>query len=736
MSIELAQFYQTFFEESFEGLDGMESALLNLRPGAADSETINTIFRAAHSIKGGAATFGFADVASFTHVLETLLDEMRSGTRMVTKLSQDLLLQSGDCVREMLTSVQVGSPLDQARVQAVQAKLTALQQSGDGKGSSANEPVGVIVASPTQASSAPSSPATEQSVESTGWRIQFKPHEHLFRTGNDPVRIFRELALLGEIDVAADLERLPGMADLDPETCYLSWILVLHNAVPKSQIEAVFEWVQDDCDLAIQPLAPVGVVAPVAPSVQVPVRAQAAAKVEFVPPVSAEPLSQAQGVPATVAQVPEQEAPSNAVAPILGIKKTGSSPDQGSIRVSTEKIDALINMVGELVITQSMLGQLGADIDMSRLEKLRDGLAQLERNTRELQETVMRIRMLPIGSAFQRLPRMVRDLSQKLGKDVELQLVGEQTELDKTVLEKIGDPLVHLVRNAIDHGIELPAVREANGKSRGGTIRLNAFHQGGNVVIEISDDGSGIDKDRVIAKARSQGLVKPDELLSDDAMVDLIFAPGFSTAEKVSDVSGRGVGMDVVRRNIKELGGTVEIKTTPKKGSTFVIRLPLTLAILDGQLIKVGEHTYIVPLVSIFESLQVKRERVNAIAGQAELYKLRDDYIPVVRLNEAFGIESRATALTDGLLVVVEGDGQRAGLFIDDLLGQQQVVIKSLETNFRRVEGVSGATILGDGTVALILDVGGLIKLAREGRRGSGGQSRRRAQSGSQNRAA
>ncbi|HFE37019.1 MAG TPA: chemotaxis protein CheA, partial [Gammaproteobacteria bacterium] len=390
--------------------------------------------------------------------------------------------------------------------------------------------------------------------------------------------------------------------------------------------------------------------------------------------------------------------------------------DQGSIRVGIDKVDALINMVGELVITQSMLSQLGEDMDQSKIEKMQDGLGQLERNTRELQESVMRIRMLPISFAFQRFPRMVRDLSQKLGKEIELRLLGEQTELDKTVMEKIGDPLVHLVRNSIDHGIESPEEREAAGKPRMGVVELNAFHQGGNIVIEIDDDGKGIDKDVVLAKAIENGVVSENESLTDEQIYDLIFAPGFSTAKVVSDVSGRGVGMDVVKRNIRELGGNIEVKSTKGVGSKIIIRLPLTLAILDGQLIRVGKDTYIIPLVSIIESLQVRNEQVNGIAGQAELYKLRDEYVPIVRLHDVLNLKPDSEKLTDGLLVIVEGDGGQAGLFVDDLLGQQQVVIKSLETNFRPVEGVSGATILGDGTVALILDVAGLVKLSKQER--------------------
>ncbi|MEQ8495795.1 MAG: chemotaxis protein CheA, partial [Gammaproteobacteria bacterium] len=366
-----------------------------------------------------------------------------------------------------------------------------------------------------------------------------------------------------------------------------------------------------------------------------------------------------------------------------------------------------------LVITQSMLGQLD-DPEHVDFDKLREGLAQLERNTRELQESVMRIRMLPISFSFNRFPRLVRDLSSKLGKEVELKIVGEQTELDKTVLEKIADPLVHLVRNALDHGIEQPDRRAAAGKPRHGTLTLAARHEGGNIVIEISDDGAGLDCDRLLAKARERGLVGADEQLPEERIHELIFHPGFSTAKEISDVSGRGVGMDVVKRNIKELGGVIDIQSKFGAGSTIRIRLPLTLAILDGQLVRVGDQTYIVPLVSIIESLQVDPSRIKSVVGAAELYRLRGEYIPIVRLYKLFGIEPESSSLEDGLLVVIEGEGQRAGIFIDELLGQQQVVIKSLETNYRKVDGISGATILGDGTVAMIMDAGGLIALNRQ----------------------
>jgi len=697
MSIDMSQFYQTFFDESFEGLESMESGLLGLDVGAADEETVNTIFRAAHSIKGGSATFGFTAVAEFTHVMETLLDEMRAGDRMVTEHAVDLLLTSVDVLREMLTAVQNEDDIDSERVTSVQKDLEMLL---NGEESVTAETVSSV-----------ESVSEEASDHSSGWIVEFRPFDYLLKTGNDPVRLFRELSLLGEYSATVNTENLPLFEDFDPELSYLSWTIELLGDVAIDSINEIFEWVDDDCELKVTAM-----------------NAQAEVSVEEVESAVESTVSEVEEkaedkavVESNVQELkPEKTAevkaaPSPAPAPEKrGAKKAAT--DQGSIRVGIDKVDALINMVGELVITQSMLSQLGENITPEKIEKMQDGLAQLERNTRELQESVMRIRMLPISFAFQRFPRMVRDLSQKLGKEIDLRLLGEQTELDKTVMEKIGDPLVHLVRNSIDHGIEMPDDREAAGKPRMGIVELNAFHQGGNIVIEIDDDGKGIDKEVIRNKAIEKGVIAETDVLSDEQIYDLIFAPGFSTAKEVSDVSGRGVGMDVVKRNIRELGGTIEIKSEKGKGSKITIRLPLTLAILDGQLIRVGGDTYIVPLVSIIESLQVRDEQVNGIAGQAELYKLRDDYVPIVRLHDVFTLKPDSEKLTDGLIVIVEGEGSQVGLFVDDLLGQQQVVIKSLETNFRPVEGVSGATILGDGTVALILDVVGLIKLSKQER--------------------
>ena len=674
----MQQFHQTFFEESFEGLDIMEKELLNLDVGNADNESINTIFRSAHSIKGGSGTFGFTAIAEFTHVAETLLDEMRDGIRPVTQESVDLLLKSVDVMRDMLTVYKDGGDMDADNIAEVQGKLEKLLGSDSANTASAQD-----------------ASANTANENSDGWLITFRPHTEMLRTGNDPVRMIYALAELGEIETKADISELPAFTDLNPEDSFLSWEITLKGDAKKEDISEVFDWVEDECDLDIQPISGASETAPSTDTVETPTTTATT----------------------TTAQAAPTPAAAQAPANTASAKKPTES---ASIRVGIDKVDEIINLVGELVITQAMLGQVGGEIsgdeshNNSHMEKLVEGLAQLERNTREIQESVMRIRMLPISFVFSRVPRLVHDLSGKLNKKVNLVTLGEGTELDKTVMEKIGDPMVHLVRNALDHGIETPEERLAAGKEETGTLTLNAYHKGGNIVIELSDDGAGINKERVLNKARANGLVGENETLSDDAINDLIFHPGLSTAETLSDVSGRGVGMDVVRKNIKSLGGSVRVDSNEGEGAIFTIQLPLTLAILDGQLVRVGEETFVVPLVSIIESIQVKSNNLNGIAGKADLYKLRDEYIPVIRADNVFGMNNSFESLNDRLMVVVEGDGHKAGIIVDDLLAQQQVVIKSLETNYQRVDGLSGATILGDGTVALILDIPGMIEMFKE----------------------
>jgi two-component system chemotaxis sensor kinase CheA len=688
VAIDLAQFHEAFFEESFEALDSMEAALLQLNPGAPEPELIGTIFRVAHSIKGGSATFGFSEVASFTHTCETLLDELRANRMQVTRHVTDLLLKSVDVMRDMLRSVQRKEAIDAQKVADLQFDLElAIAQ----KNQPAAAPAAPVAAAPAPAAAV----EVAQQVSGHRWRILFRPYPQLFVHGNDPLRMLRELADLGDLKVKLDGSALPSLDAIEPESCYFAWDLTLDSEHERAAISAVFDWAEGDCELEIteeQLAKPAAVEAKASNVVNI-----ADAKPAEAAKPSAEPVHQPTAATAAAVEAPK-----------------GGQLDGGSIRVSTEKIDELMNTVGELVITQSMLTQLGTKFSGHVAEQLRSGLATLERNVRELQESVMRVRMLPISFVFSRFPRMVRDLSQRLGKHVDLKMTGDQTELDKTVMEKIGDPLVHLVRNSVDHGIEMPDVRTAAGKSANGTVFLNAYHKGGSITVEVGDDGGGLNKDKILKKARERNLCGANETLSDDQIYELIFMAGFSTAEQTTDISGRGVGMDVVRRNIKELGGTIEVKSTLGKGSRFIITLPLTLAIVDGQSVAVGTETYIVPLITIIESLQLKPNMVNRVAGQGEVFWFRDGYVPVVRLHEVFGLEPRTTQLHEGLIMVVEGEGRKVGLFVDDLLGQQQVVIKSLETNFRRVDGVSGATILGDGAVALILDVPGLIRVATQ----------------------
>ncbi len=687
MSIDMAQFHQVFFEESFEGLDIMESGLLNLDMGDVDAEDINTIFRAAHSIKGGSGTFGFTSVADFTHVMETLLDEMRDGRRQVTQSAVNVLLGSVDCLREMLSAIRDEQDVDEAKV-ATHKKELEIELNG--------------VDAQVITSSAAETEENEVTRQITGWNISFCPHTNLLQTGNDPVRMFRELGSLGELTTKVDFQGVPDFYDVDPEECHLSWRLSVTGNIPAEEIDEIFDWVEDECDLSIQPIAN---------QVENTVQNQTAIQAPFVEQAVVEKESKQD----TNVVAPKAVSAKPSVTSNKKESKKSTAKASSSIRVDTGKIDTLINMVGELVITQSMLSLIGETFAENKLEQLKKGLAQLERHTRELQESVMNIRMLPINFVFSRFPRLVHDLSTRLDKKIELVLVGENTEVDKTVVELLSDPLVHLVRNSLDHGIEMPADRIAAGKPETGTITLEAYHRGGQIVIEVKDDGKGLDKEMLSSKAIEKGLIAEDDVLTEKQIFELIFMAGFSTAEKLTDVSGRGVGMDVVRRNIQSLGGNIEISSELGQGSTIAIHLPLTLAILDGQSIAVGDERFIIPLGAIIESVNITKEMINRVAGKGETFRLRNEYLPIVRMHEVFDVKTvKATRLTDGLIVVVDGQGTRCGLFIDDLLGQQQVVIKSLEANYRKVEGVSGATILGDGSVALILDIPGLVRLSNQ----------------------
>jgi len=513
-----------------------------------------------------------------------------------------------------------------------------------------------------QTSTATATASGGDSVATGHWRITFKPAIDLFRSGNDPLRILGELARLGSLTVHADVAQLPTWGDFDPESCYLGWQLELRGAVSRHDIDEVFAWVVDSAKLEITPIDD------------------------------------------------EQSAATDGARP--GHQHTLVRAQGTSLRISTHKVDTLMDVVGELVITQTMLQQTAAQFTPADLPRLLSGLAQLERNVRELQEGVMSIRLLPLGFLFSRLPRLVRDLGESLGKRVELRVNGEQTELDKTVIERISDPILHMVRNSMDHGLESPAERLAAGKPATGTILISATQKGGNVIIEIEDDGRGLDYAKIQARAIALGMLSAGARLAPEQLHELIFLPGMTTSESVTDLSGRGVGLDVVRNNIRGLGGNVEVNSRLGQGARFTIRLPLTLAILDGLGLQVGEQNYILPLVSITESVRLGTEDLHVLPGGGEVFALHKDYLPLVRLYDVFGVAPRTHDIANGTVVIIEADGFRAGLLVDEILGQQQVVIKSLETHYRRIDGIGAATILGDGTVALILDAGGLIRLS------------------------
>lgn len=675
MTIDMSQFYQVFFDEADELLAEMEKLLLALDVSAPDSEDLNAIFRAAHSIKGGAATFAFTDITEVTHMLESLLDRIRKGEMVLTPDHVDAFLAAKDVLGMQMDGHHHGSSVDQAAVDDVCQRLKGLSQGivADTPASTpAPEPVSVPVAIPVA------------DVDgTTRYRIELPAVPQ-----KDIDALAAELGLLGTItqETLADKRA----------------VFILATSESQDDIVAICSFVLDPDDLKITCGDAAASTSAEDPGYGI-----------FEPETASSPVSQAvplQAGPATANIVPAAEAKN------LGRRATdkeGGGQESSSIRVGVEKVDQLINLVGELVITQAMIEQRIAALDPLHHERLLNSASQLARNTRDLQEAVMSIRMMPMDYVFSRFPRMVRDLAAKLGKKIEFVTRGAATELDKGLIERIVDPLTHLVRNSIDHGVEMPDKRKASGKNETGKLALSAAHQGGNIVIEVSDDGGGLNRERILDKARQQGLAVSDSM-PDGEVWQLIFAPGFSTAEVVTDVSGRGVGMDVVKRNITAMGGTVEIRSIPGTGTTIAISLPLTLAILDGMSVKVGEEIYILPLGYVIESLQPAAVDVKEVAGQGKVVKVREEYLPLIPLYQIFAIDPRFEDPSQGIIVILESDGKKAALLVDSLVGQQQVVVKNLESNFRKVAGISGATILGDGGVSLILDVSALLRSSRQ----------------------
>jgi len=707
MKIDLSQFRQTFMQESAEHVEAMEAGLLALRSAPDDAETLNAIFRSAHSIKGGAGSFGLTNLVRFTHALENLLDRLRSLEIPATAEVISLLLRSVDVLRAMLDAgADDGMPEGAAQLAEQIESLSARDALP------AEESLGQT----TRQQNVSSKEASEDGVtgpELNFYRVEFRPHREMFSSGTNPIMLLRNLAALGTVSVCQlHAEELPPLAQLDPSQCYLSWTVELASSCAEEELREVFEFVEHLAELTVlrvdQPLQPEKGLALHRPSVQ-------ARTLEVVPAV----------VPEKVESVDRRKEEERRKAEERrAAKKPAAASESSSIRVATEKVDRLIDLVGELVIAQVMTAQMVENFEPSCLPKLREAVAAMERSTRELHERVMAVRMMPVGTLFQRYVRVVYDIAQSTGKQIRLESDGEETEIDKSMLELLGDPLTHLIRNAADHGIESTEVRLAANKPAEGLIHMRAFHRSGRIVIEISDDGAGIDTARVRAKAVERGLIAEEADLSDDQIRMLIFAPGFSTREEVSDLSGRGVGMDVVKRNVQQLSGTVGLTSELGSGSTVSIELPLTLAILEGLLVRVADRTLVLPLLSVVEAVPGNGKIVR-LAEQGEIIVIREESIPVLRLCRFLGVQldaldpdglendKRSAETVDDrqLVVVVEAGRKKIGLLVDELLGQQQVVVKSLEKNLHKVEGLMGATILGDGRVAPIIDVSALAEL-------------------------
>lgn len=735
MSIDMQQFNAVFFEEVSEHLTNMESLLLGIEVTSPSLEDLNAIFRAAHSIKGGAGIFGFDDMTEVTHILETLLDKLRKEELTLTTEMIDVFLQAGDILAAQKEVHQEGvEAVDEVDVKAVCERLATLS-SGEYTAIEKVENAQTIAI------------------------LEDKQISFLVATGDDPDNLFSELSEHGQLTKHSEVLQgfIKWQLDLfdcnvtneelfdsisfiaDPDT-----ILIKKREDTEESSFGFFDGIKtviSNSEEQDQGFGFFNDIESIVDSNENSEQQEEDGFGLFSEKSSAENITDnalQRSNNSTTSQeedgfglyaeehnrpckAPEKTTKSKKIQKVVANKTSplqqknnkrptnkSNSTSETSIRVNTEKVDQLINQVGELVITQAMLMQISNDLDPSEHDVLLNRLIQLERNTRDLQESVMSIRMMPISFVFGRFPRVVRDLSSKLNKKIDLRMVGNETELDKGLVEQLSDPLTHLIRNSIDHGIEMPEQRIANGKPETGVITLHAFYEGGNVVINISDDGAGLNRDKILEKALERGL-DVNHNMSDNDIYQLIFSAGFSTAEKVTDVSGRGVGMDVVKRNIHAMGGQVDIHSEAGIGSTISIRLPLTLAILDGMSISVAGQIYIIPLTFISESLQPQPDDIKSINGKGMVVKVRDDYIPLLALHQLFNIDTEIKQASDGILVLLESNNKKIALLVDQLEGQQQVVLKSLETNFHAVPCISGATIMGDGTVALILDVAGLV---------------------------
>jgi two-component system chemotaxis sensor kinase CheA len=688
----MAEIREVFFQECEEQLGELESGLLRMQAGICDSETVNAVFRAVHSIKGGAGIFALDGLVRFAHVFESSLDAIRSGQMQAEPHVMALLLRAADVLMDLVRAARKGETVPETRTQELVAEFKALAAGGGGKPVAATAPA-----------AAPPAAAVVAEAPKRTWIVKLTPNANLYAKANEAALLLRELVRLGEAEVEVDTSQLPSLTELDPEGAYLSWTVTLTTDRDAAAIREIFEFVEDDCEVELFE------------------------RPEFNFFGMDEPAPEAvagDGVPATTKpehapmhQDVEAAAPPHPVD-VMAAQAEVSSSVSATIRVDLDRVDRMIDLVGELVITEAMLSQRVLEAGLARTSAVAMALEELEALTREIQDSVMAIRAQPVRSVFQRMPRLVRELAIHTGKQVRLIMEGEGTEVDKTVIERISDPLTHMIRNAIDHGLESPAARVAAGKPAEGLVRLTALHRSGRIVIEVADDGAGIHRARVRAKAIERGLIGAEVQLTDEEIDNLIFLPGFSTAETISDISGRGVGMDVVRRSVQAMGGRITITSRPGQGSTFTLSLPLTLAVLDGMVVKTSAQTLIIPLGAVLETLRPNTADIYPLDNRNSVLALRGGYVPIVDVAEVLEFGQRSSEPEQSVALLVESEGgSRAILLVDEIQGQRQVVIKSIEANYRAVYGIAAATVMGDGHVALILDVDAIVSVTRDAAR-------------------
>lgn len=691
----MAAIRDTFFLECEEQLAELENGLMAMEAGEANSETVNAVFRAVHSIKGGGGAFALEELVRFAHVFETTLDGVRAGRLTVDAPAIRTMLMAADILADLVRAARDGTQSDGARIATTVAELTRLS------GAAVISSAGVVdeddMSDLFQPIAVSLDLAQDEAEAASNWIITFAPRPEMYANANEAALILRELASLGELSVELHADGLPDLAALDPEGAYFRWTLRLQSDCNEAKLREVFEWVESDCDLDIS--RPALVASDDATAAPTDDGFDLAALLASLAPTASGNPAPAEAVSLTVESGPAQTSgPSSKPAEV-----------NATIRVDLVRVDRLIDLVGELVINEAMLNQRVLEAGVARASGMNSALDSLSQLTREIQDSVMAIRAQPVRSVFQRMPRLVREVAAMTGKSVRLVTEGEGTEVDKTVVERLSDPLTHMIRNAIDHGLETPAIRRDSGKPEEGVVRLSALHRSGRIVIEVADDGAGLDRARIKAKAAEKGLIAADAVLSDEETDNLIFMPGFSTAATISDISGRGVGLDVVRRSVQSLGGRISIASRPGKGSTFTLSLPLTLAVLDGMVVTVAGHTLVVPLGPILETLKPGRDQLHALGQDGRVISLRGGYIPVVDVGVSLGYRDRADP-ERGVALLVEGEGgERVVLQVDEIQGQRQIVIKSLEANYAAVRGIAAATVMGDGRVALILDVDAVI---------------------------